>query len=356
MLVSAIARLPLLLMSALLAPMPALANGSATPAPVHDAAARLPQGSGASEYWDLTARFESGHRMFVRFLITDIGPGDHNAVAIGHMILPDGQVDRFANGGVGGGFEVPADGLRLDVKNSHLDLHPPTWRLLIDKPNTRYDLRITPRGHPPTPPGLTPEGYRFELLDIAAPIEGTLWHKRTIPERIRVRGVAAVSHTWTERAEAKLVVRRIEFFSLDRERPLHLTDLTRPSGKRTRWLTFRNGTNTTLADSAFELELLGEAKDGASRCYPVPAELQLAGAGVGGRVDLERTYVRHDPLAELPQPFRFLAERSMRPHRVWEKAPFELSLRTQPERAPLELRGTGVAVMNFVESLEADCK
>jgi hypothetical protein len=46
----------------------------------------------------------------------------------------------------------------------------------------------------------------------------------------------------------------------------------------------------------------------------------------------------------------------MRPHRVWEKAPFELSLRTQPERAPLELRGTGVAVMNFVESLEADCK
>jgi hypothetical protein len=342
-------------MCALLAPLPVQANGLATPPPLHDPAARMPEGNAASEYWDLTARFDSGHRMFVRFMITNIGPGDHNAVAIGHLILPDGKVDRFANGGTGGGFQVPADGLRLDVRDSHLDLHPPTWRLLIDKPKTRYDLRITPRGHPSTPPDLTPEGYRFELLDTAAVIEGTLWHKRKIPEKIRVRGVAAVSHTWTEQAEAKLVVRRIEFFSLDEERPLHLTDLTRPSGERTRWLTVTNGTDIAWADSTFELELLGESKDAASLCYPVPARLRLDGADVGGRIDLERTYFRHDPLAKLPQPFRVLAERSMRPHRVWEEAPFEVSLRTHPQRPPLGLKGTGVVVVNFVESLDGAC-
>ena len=48
-----------------------------------DPASRLPDRSNASEYWDLYAHFETGERIFVRFLITNEGPGERAGVTIG---------------------------------------------------------------------------------------------------------------------------------------------------------------------------------------------------------------------------------------------------------------------------------
>ena len=44
-----------------------------------DLAAVLPRGDEAVEYWDLVGDFDSGHRLYARFLITNVGPGDHTA-------------------------------------------------------------------------------------------------------------------------------------------------------------------------------------------------------------------------------------------------------------------------------------
>ena len=70
------------------------ASGTA-PAPL---TARMGKAEFASEYWDLMARFESGHRLVARFLVTNEGPGEHTAVAVGHVVFPDGSSVDFRNG------------------------------------------------------------------------------------------------------------------------------------------------------------------------------------------------------------------------------------------------------------------
>ena len=59
-------------------------------------AARMSTAETASEYWDLSARFESGHSLVARFQITNEGPGQHTAVAIGHVVFPDGERSSFS--------------------------------------------------------------------------------------------------------------------------------------------------------------------------------------------------------------------------------------------------------------------
>ena len=54
---------------------------------IPDPAARLPKGGSAVEYWDLTMELDSGHHLFVRFAITNEGPGDQ----VG-FVVEDGEV------------------------------------------------------------------------------------------------------------------------------------------------------------------------------------------------------------------------------------------------------------------------
>jgi hypothetical protein len=342
----------LLLLAALVTPGPASAAGEE---PATDRAARRPAGTTATEYWDLTARFDSGHRLFARFMITDLGPGSQNTVAIGHLILPNGTIHRFRNALPGGGGSLQSDGLKIDVANSHLDMSGPEYRLHIDKGNTQIDLRFAPRGHPATPAAAAPDGYHFEILDTAAPIAGTIWHRRKIPEPLEVSGRVAISHTWSENDERDVVLRRIEFFSLEDDGAIQLTAVTTPNGEQTRWLTVRDPDENFYQTSEFEIDLPELASNGDGACYPVPASLEIRGAGLEGRVKLERTFLEHDPLDALPLPVRLLVRVSMRPHRVWTAAPFEITLATAPGGPPRKFRGSGVAVVTYLNPARRPC-
>ena len=344
----------LLLLVALVTPGAALSAGEAS-APALDRAARRPTGSAVTEYWDLTARFDSGHRLFARFMITNLGPGSQNAIAIGHLILPNGTIHRFRNALLGVGASLPANGLTLDIANSHLDLSGPEHRLYIDKGNTQIDLRFTPRGHPATPAAAAPSGYRFEILDAAAPIAGTIWHRRKIPEPLDVSGRVAVSHTWSAREEPDVVLRRIEFFSLEDDHAIQLTDVTTPDGEQTRWLTLHDSGETFYETSAFEIDLREPASNGDGACYPVPSSLEIRGAGLAGRVKLEHIFLEHNLLDALPLPFRLLVRTSMRPRRIWTAAPFEITLAAAPGAAPRRFRGSGVAVVTYMNPARRPC-
>ena len=79
----------------------ALALAAAAPDPAAkrvDPAARLASQGSASEYWDLVARLDSNHSVFARFMITNQGPGTRTALAVGHLVQPDGTVVPFHNG------------------------------------------------------------------------------------------------------------------------------------------------------------------------------------------------------------------------------------------------------------------
>ncbi len=61
--------------------------------------------------------------------------------------------------------------------------------------------------------------------------------------------------------------------------------------------------------------------------------------------------VRHDLFEALPLPFRLWLSLRMRPHRVWTDSAFEVKIRSSPDTSPLEIRGTGITSVTFLNPL-----
>ena len=105
------------------------------PSPSVDPGARLPEGDAAREYWDLVAQLDSGHRFYARFLITNRGPGDRSAVAMGDLVDPDGRAIPFQNGRREGRWTLGEDARSLRIGSSRLDLSGPAARVEIAHDN-----------------------------------------------------------------------------------------------------------------------------------------------------------------------------------------------------------------------------
>ncbi len=313
-----------------------------------DPSARLLSGRSAWEYWDLIARLDTGHRITWRVLITNAGPGNRNGVAVGRVISPDGSIHGFDNGRRKSRWTLSGDRLDIDIGSSHLDLHGPVYRMQIDKSRVKLDLRITPERGIAVPEAVTPDGYSLDVLAVSTPIEGTLWLEG-MDSALKVRGRAALTHTWAKQAEVALTRRRVEFFSLGSEDALFVIDLTTTEGDRSRWLHWRRASQSAFASSEFALHLGGEARGRGNSSYWVPADLVLEGEEVAGRIRVGRTLAEVNPLAFLPGPIRFLLSLAMRPRRVWTESTFEVELATHRDRE--RLGGKGLVVVSFLDEL-----
>lgn len=313
-------------------------------------AARLSRAAGASEYWDLTAAFDSGHQLFARFSITNEGPGSETAYAIGHVLLPDGSAVPFENGRRKGRWSISADGLQIEVGSSALDQHSPVHRLAVEKrkKGIHVDLRFRPESElgRALDPGLG--SYRVDLLSAAAPVEGTLW-VRGMQAPALVRGMLAATHTWMEQSEAELVLRRIEFFSLSPETRLYVSDLTTPEGARSGWLVLERSSKPLLRTAGCELSLEEEeGRSAAPAGYPLPGRLQLHCPDLDGEIRLGRVLLSHDPMGLIPQPFRLILSFRMRPRRVWIEAAFEVRLRPGSDDSRNRMTGSGIVSVTFL--------
>jgi hypothetical protein len=105
-----------------------------------DLAAMLPRGDEAVEYWDLVGDFDSGHRLYARFLITNVGPGDRTALAFGHWVTPDGRATAFKNGKREGNWTLAPDRKRLKIGSSVLSLGTATRHFEVD--NDKRGIKI----------------------------------------------------------------------------------------------------------------------------------------------------------------------------------------------------------------------
>jgi len=252
-----------------------LPTAAGSTGPRDGAASRIPSAASASEYWDLTARLDSGHRVFVRFTITNEGRGRGAAEAFGHLILPDGTNVPFDNGRTAGNWDLSSDGLRIHVSSSILDQTPPQPKFEYDSSKRGVKLHpwfdpvssISRPGHPGT------GGYAVDLLDTAAPVHGTLCHAG-MSKPIEVAGVLGRTHTSLERSETELSTRRIDFLSLTEGTSVYLTDRTTPGGARTHWLVVQRGPDRVYAGDDLELDLEPSQRDSD---YPLPAALRLRG-------------------------------------------------------------------------------
>ena len=318
---------------------------AAAPAPRGDPASRIGDGGSASEYWDLVARFDSGHHLFARFLITNEGPGEKTGVAYGHFVEPDGTVRSWRNGRRQKNWNLGPNGLLLEVGSSDLDMRTRPYGLRIHKKKVKIDLRFEP-----TAPAAWDEEARgsepaVDLLANSAPIRGSVWF-RGMPARLELTGRISLTHTWMERSEAKVALRRLDFFSLGDEPAIHLRDFEAPDGTRSRWLAIVREGETLFETNDFEISYEGRSDSRQSADYPIPRTLRFRGPTVRGEIRIEVGLVHHDPMQDIPQPFRFLLSLSMRPHRMWAESPFEVRVQSGPDE--LMIRGTGLTTVTYL--------
>jgi hypothetical protein len=181
-------------------------------------AARLLPGDSASEHWEFTARFDSGHLLFVEFLITNIGLGERNAAAAWHLVAPEGKIRRTTNGRREANWTLSTDHLRMKIGSSLLDLHTPAYQLQVDKKSIRINLQFRPDVPAVWSEKAVPAGYALDLLAAAVPVKGTIWIKG-MATPLTVKGTVAATHSWTNEAGSSLIRRRLEFFSLQEHVP-----------------------------------------------------------------------------------------------------------------------------------------
>jgi hypothetical protein len=311
-----------------------------------DAAARLPEGSAASEYWDLTARFDSGYTLLVRFLITNQGPGAHTAVAQGYLVMPGGAVVPFKNGREAGKWSLSADRLAIDIGSSELDLHGPVRRFAVDNDKRGVKIHIALPVRGPALWSAQRDGPHdaLDVLQVSGEASGTVW-VASMPAVETVRGRAALTHAWLGRGYDELARRQIEFFGLGDEIGVYLSEVLPIAAAPRRWTVVARGAKVEQQNGG-ALELgppLGGAAD-----YPLPSRLTMRAGDLRAEVVVGRELLRVDPLDIIPQPFRFLLSLRSKPKRIWAAATCTLTAEDgTPQGPPID----GVLALNYANPL-----
>lgn len=315
-----------------------------------DPASRFLSGGSASEQWDVVAELGTGHRVFARFLVTNVGPGSQTAVAVGHVVTPAGDAIQFHSARRRGSWKLQHEGRLLDVGASHLDLRAGAQALDIHKPdvNVRIDFELV--AGESAPPGVLPRDYfadrlgvdlsaraRVQLAGMAGPLETTA----------RV----AVTHTGSTVSESDVSLRRIDAFFFGETESVQVSQFTPPVGPSTGWFEVTRG-QEILASGAAQVTGSGTLPGVRSGGYRVPKSLEVKSNSLVGEISLGTSILEHDPLGDLPQPFRWLVSMSMRPHRVWAESVIDVTLPASPKETSLHFSGSAVTVVTFLNPLE----
>lgn len=326
----------------------ARAAGAAEPAR-GDPAARLPASDTANERWDLTALFEDGGRLFVRFLVTNEGPGTRTAACTGTFVFADGRVRTFEVARLSDRWSAGDDGLFLDVGSAELDLHPDSrgFSMNSHKRGIELGLRLAPAGPPAWDARPKRPGPRLDLIQLSA-AEGALRFS-DMPAPLALRGHAALTHAWTARRESDLVRRWLEVFAVAGDTLLYAVDLETPGGERWPWLVLQR--EGRLLPVAGDVALTaGPPSPGSDGGYPVPAGVEIRADGVRASLHGGRLLARGDPLELVPQPFRFILGLRMRPQRSWSDASLRLELAGADD--PSLREGSGVLALWYLNPVD----
>jgi hypothetical protein len=311
------------------------------PAAPLDPAARLLEGSDASEYWTLYIELDSGHRIAQRFLLSNAGPGDHNAIAIGHLVEPGRKPYRYENGRRRARWTLSADRLFFDIAASHLDLHRPKGELRITKDDIEIRLffdfsesGLAGR----VPSDRLPEKYHVDVLAVAAQTRGTI-HAPWMSEPLETRGRTWLAHTWTRRDEARLLDRRIEIFAYENGTSFYGLEIQRGQEFERAWV-LAESDSMGMIESLINIpaswtESEPTGSNGRTRSYPIPSQFEFSGESHTGQITLGQEWLHFDPLAVIPQPFRWFVRRKSKPRQVWAEAQIGVRLSTALETPSL---------------------
>jgi hypothetical protein len=324
------------------------------PEPI-DPAARLPAGDTASEHWDLAAHFESGHRVYARFLITNEGPGERTAVAFGHVLTPDGAAIPFRNGRRWGAWQLGDDGRRIAIGSSALSFGAERRRFEVDNDKRGIKVSFEVAADAPglgAPPA--PGGARLDLLNLASPASGSLWLAGMAQPRALV-GRALLTHSWTPAEESKVAALRIDVATLESGNALFVSDIRAPDGAHWSWAATNSagGPLVSHPDIRVERDIRVESRSTDQRGgpYPIPRSLELWGKGLSGSIFLEVPPVLvSDPLDALPSLLKMVYSFGGRPRHVWAAAAADVTLESRITGPPGRIHSAGIAAFFFADA------
>jgi hypothetical protein len=271
-------------------------------------------------------------------------------VAIGHFVRADGSVVAFRNGRRAGSWTLAPDRRSLRIGSSRLDLSGPEIAFDVDndKRGVKIHLRLRPASRALRGPELPDTAV--DLLALAAPVEGSVWF-RGMSEPRRVRGYAGISHTWMDPRESLRVARRFDGFVRDGSVALYLGEALAPDGRRAQTLAVARDGEPLLDVTQITISHGDEDVDELGQGYPIPKRLAVSGEGISGVIHLGKVLVRHEPLQDLPLPFRFLLSSAARPQRVWMDSRFEVRIEQGPSSTSLQVQGAGITSLTFTNPL-----
>ncbi len=331
-----------------LATLAAGAPSSAAPAPARAGGTallpglRLGTGEFASESFELVARFDSGHRLFLEVLVTNLGLGDRNAAVIGHVIAPDGRVQRFRKAEREGEWTLSADGLRIALGSIVFD-RGEARRFAIDKRLVRIDLALGPsRPAVAWPP--SDAAFGLEVLQASGEVTGRLWTDG-MAEPLAVRGTAALVHRWSDGLESRRVARRIELFAPATDTGVYYVELSARDVPSQRWIVVERGGRVLRESEHFA----APPEDGP---LALPRALALDAPGIAGRATLGPELLRFDPLQDLKAPMRAIVRLVVQPESIWSAADLALELPPAGGAPAARIAGTGFANVTFYEPPE----
>lgn len=315
-----------------------------------DPVARIGAAPGASEYWDFIARFDSNETLVARFMLSNEGPGDTTAFAIGRFIRKDGSSLPFRNGRLAGAWTLAPDRRSMKIGSSQMSLAGGEIAIDVDNKKRGVQIHLRFRLGPRASAGPELPDTSVDVLALAAPVSGTVWFSgMSAPQT--VRGVAGITHTWMDPRESDRMLRRFDFFGRDGATTLYLGAAFGPDGRRAQQLTIERDGKPFLNVTQITLSLGDDRAIEMGPDYPVPRQLSFSNSEISGVIHLERALVRHDPLQDLPLPSRFLVSLFARPQRVWMDSRFEVRIDRSPSSTSLQAQGPGLTSVTFTNPL-----
>jgi hypothetical protein len=290
--------------------------------------ARGPHGDRSGETWDFAFVFESGERLLLRFVLTNLGPGERNAAAVWHWIDRSGAVVEYDNGQRKGGWSLEQDNRVVHIKSSVLDLRRPTLRVRMTKKRAQIDLAIE---LPAAPLHVAIDGDdRFELWATHAKVRGSYW-KRGMADKQEVRGTGSLFYSWVGDEGREL--RRVEFVSFDPGSKIYATTMLWEDGAPDGWAFFE------AADGSRRVTHDVVACPASGDDYVWPERILIDGEKTRAEIRVDPPFLRYDALSGLPGAIGVFVRWVYQPMRLWSEASLTID---EAEAAPIRgaLRST----------------
>lgn len=273
-----------------------------------------------TEWWVLAAQLDSGDRVLVEFTLTDVGPGERNAAAIGNWVQPGGALVPFSRAKLGGDYRESADGRRIDLEKFVFDRSAARAQLRVEKGSLKIALDFPLAAQPLASRKLAAGKWEQQLWAASAEVDASLW-KKGMPQPLRTKGRLGLSRRLITGGEAKLAQRRLEAFTLDRD-ALYVVELAK-GGRAERW-TVALGADGKLAGQDYAAGATADALGTPAPKLALPGPLATGALAAGTRL------AAYDPLADLPAPIRFVM--GLRLRSAWMASPLEASVRGQARK------------------------